>query len=159
MRSRKGKTVNRISNNTNLNDHAIAGTEDRIAHLKTHMGIHNTPTHNVKMQNKIEVQEYILSVLREDGGNDRRPPAHRYTVEELIKLGGKPVYFEEVPSNNDLCYKGWVVITEHNNLYVEIKWFREDRDTPYTQLIKNYGKTWLAYDRPPEEENDETNPR
>ena len=83
------------------------------------------------------------------------PPNEPLTLEELRKMNGEPVWVKRLKGLS-VCDTGWAVI-EYAAGVIKGEFWRilwpgsEVCDTP---LTSNYGKTWLAYRRPPEgEEN------
>lgn len=88
------------------------------------------------------------------------PPNEPLTLEELL-LCNDPVWIKRI-GDEDLCDDGWAIVegprclTWHNGVPVswEIRvWWpgSEVEDCPKYEL---YGKTWFAYRRPPEGEED-----
>lgn len=84
------------------------------------------------------------------------PPNEPLTLEELRKMNGEPVWVKRLKGLS-VCDTDWAVVefrlepdVKHDKIRV---WWpgSEDEDTPSED---DYGKTWLAYRRPPEGEED-----
>ena len=82
-------------------------------------------------------------------------PNEPLTLEELREMDGQPVWVKRLKGLS-VCDTGWAVI-EYVAGAIKGKFWRilwpgsEVCDTP---LASNYGKTWLAYRRPPEGEEE-----
>lgn len=74
-------------------------------------------------------------------------PNEPLTLEELREMDGEPVFLKtgEVAIREQLIAE-WEILTEHDD-----SWFYFTRRKRGFH-IKDYGKTWIAYRRPPEGE-------
>ena len=84
-------------------------------------------------------------------------PNEPLTLEELQEMDGHPVWVKQLKGLS-VCDTDWAVVefrlepdVKHDKIRV---WWpgSEDEDTPSED---DYGKTWLAYRRPPEGEEEE----
>lgn len=84
------------------------------------------------------------------------PPNEPLTLEQLREMDGEPVWVKQLKGLS-VCDTGWAVVefrlapdVKHDKIRV---WWpgSEDEDTPSED---DYGKTWLAYRRPPEGEGE-----
>lgn len=82
-----------------------------------------------------EVYKFTLQVLREAKPENPQP----LTVEELKRRKGKPVWI--VWSDGRIQSKWWIVGSNDWNM---MEFFSD-------YIPSDYGKTWLAYDYPPQE--------
>ena len=82
------------------------------------------------------------------------PPNEPLTLEQLREMDGEPVWVKQLKGLS-VCDTDWAVVefrlapdVKHDKIRV---WWpgSEDEDTPSED---DYGKTWLAYRRPPEGE-------
>ena len=82
------------------------------------------------------------------------PPNDPLTIEQLREMNGEPVWVKQLKGLS-VCDTDWAVVefrlepdVKHDKIRV---WWpgSEDEDTPSED---DYGKTWLAYRRPPEGE-------
>lgn len=80
------------------------------------------------------------------------PPNEPLTLEQLREMDGEPVWVKQLKGLS-VCDTDWAVVefrlapdVKHDKIRV---WWpgSEDEDTPSED---DYGKTWLAYRRPPE---------
>ena len=87
------------------------------------------------------------------------PPNEPLTLDELLKMDGQPVWIKRLKGLS-VCDTDWAVVefrlepdVKHDKIRV---WWpgSEDEDTPSED---DYGKTWLAYRRPPEGEGGDAN--
>ena len=87
------------------------------------------------------------------------PPNEPLTLDELLKMDGQPVWIKRLKGLS-VCDTDWAVVefrlepdVKHDKIRV---WWpgSEDEDTPSED---DYGKTWLAYRRPPEGEEGDAN--
>ena len=87
------------------------------------------------------------------------PPNEPLTIERLREMGGEPVWVKQLKGLS-VCDTDWAVVefrlepdVKHDKIRV---WWpgSEDEDTPSED---DYGKTWLAYRRPPEGEEGDAN--
>ena len=85
------------------------------------------------------------------------PPNEPLTLEELREMSGHPVWVKQLKGLS-VCDTDWAVVefrlepdVKHDKIRV---WWpgSEDEDTPSED---DYGKTWIAYRRPPEVEEEE----
>lgn len=99
----------------------------------------------------------ILSMLGdEDQIPTLTPPNEPLTLEQLREMDGEPVWVKQLKGLS-VCDTDWAVVefrlapdVKHDKIRV---WWpgSEDEDTPSED---DYGKTWLAYRRPPEGEGE-----
>ena len=88
------------------------------------------------------------------------PQNEPLTIEQLREMDGQPVWIKQL-KDLSVCDTGWALIDicpdREEKLYDIRVWWpgSEVEDEPSEE---NYGKTWVAYDRPPErqEDNNET---
>lgn len=82
---------------------------------------------------------------------NRRPPAHKYTLEELREMDGEVVWVKDTAYQDEVFVSPGIVYIEEypSNATVSTRYntysFDDDR-------WNHYDKTWAAYDREPEEE-------
>lgn len=81
---------------------------------------------------------------------NRRPPAHKYTLEELRNLENQPIWVIE-GNGKSWTYGLWLICNG-------FEW-RQEHTTDWITFgnfgsleCDDYNKTWVAYDRKPEEE-------
>lgn len=88
--------------------------------------------------------------------DEMTPPNEPLTIEQLREMDGEPVWVKQLKGLS-VCDTDWAVVefrlepdVKHDKIRV---WWpgSEDEDTPSED---DYGKTWLAYRRPPEGEVD-----
>lgn len=86
-------------------------------------------------------------------------PNEPLTIEQLREMDGEPVWVKQLKGLS-VCDTDWAVVefrlepdVKHDKIRV---WWpgSEDEDTPSED---DYGKTWLAYRRPPEGEEGDAN--
>ena len=80
--------------------------------------------------------------------------ANPLTVEQLRQMDGQPVWIKQL-KDLSVCDTGWALMDTCTDR-IRVWWpGSEVEDEPSEE---NYGKTWVAYDRPPErqEDNNET---
>ena len=83
-------------------------------------------------------------------------PNEPLTLEELREMNGEPVWVKRLKGLS-VCDTDWAVVEfriEPDVKHYEIRvWWpgSEDEDTPSEE---DYGKTWMAYRRPPEGEEE-----
>ena len=71
------------------------------------------------------------------------PPNEALTIEQLREMDGEPVYVHNLfPAKRKFEWQWALVCKERGNAEA----------TTYTYRFLDYGKTWLAYRRPPEGE-------
>lgn len=92
----------------------------------------------VRQMQTLEPSEKNLLALALDRTPTYEPPNDPLTLEELREMDGKPVWIESKYSG------GWHILDSFWNERVYML-----GDAGY--IIGNYGKTWLAYRRKPEE--------
>lgn len=73
------------------------------------------------------------------------PPNEPLTLEELKEMAGEPVYIVEPKKS----ISSWVLIDEVDE---KAMWCVTGIVSCYRKFYKTYGKTWMAYRRPPEGE-------
>lgn len=87
----------------------------------------------------------------------QKTPNEPLTLEQLREMDGEPVWVKQLKGLS-VCDTDWAVVefrlapdVKHDKIRV---WWpgSEDEDTPSED---DYGKTWLAYRRPPEGEEEE----
>ena len=86
------------------------------------------------------------------------PPNEPLTLEELSKRRD-PVWIKRLWGCSDVCDDGWAIVdgpvclTRHNDIPVswEIDVLWPGSEVPDAPKYENYGKTWIAYRRQPEE--------
>ena len=82
------------------------------------------------------------------------PPNDLLTLDELRKMDGQPVWIKQL-KDLSVCDTGWALIDTCTDR-IRVWWpGSEVEDEPSEEY---YGKTWVAYGRPPErqEDNNET---
>ena len=73
------------------------------------------------------------------------PPNEPLTIEELREMDGEPVYVHNLfPAKRKFEWQWALVCKERGNAEA----------TTYTYRFLDYGKTWIAYRRPPERQED-----
>ena len=80
--------------------------------------------------------------------------AEPLTIEQLRQMDGQPVWIKQL-KDLSVCDTGWALMDTCTDR-IRVWWpGSEVEDEPSEE---NYGKTWVAYDRPPErqEDNNET---
>lgn len=77
------------------------------------------------------------------------PPNEPLTWEELKQMAGEPVYIVEPKKSFSSAY--WVLIDEVDE---KSMWCVVGIGSACLNFYKTYGKTWIAYRRPPEGEED-----
>lgn len=91
-------------------------------------------------------------ILQLDDMPTLTPPNEPLTLEQLREMDGEPVWVKQLKGLS-VCDTDWAVVefrlepdVKHDKIRV---WWpgSEDEDTPSED---DYGKTWLAYRRPPE---------
>lgn len=96
-------------------------------------------------------------ILQLDDMPTLTPPNDPLTCEELREMNGEPVWVKRLKGLS-VCDTDWAVVefrldpdVKHDKIRV---WWpgSEDEDTPSED---DYGKTWIAYRRPPEGEEEE----
>lgn len=94
-------------------------------------------------------------ILQLDDMPTLTPPNEPLTLEQLREMDGEPVWVKQLKGLS-VCDTDWAVVefrlapdVKHDKIRV---WWpgSEDEDTPSED---DYGKTWLAYRRPPEGED------
>lgn len=107
--------------------------------------------------NDIQGADIILDVILQlDDMPTLTPPNEPLTLEQLREMDGEPVWVKQLKGLS-VCDTDWAVVefrlqpdVKHDKIRV---WWpgSEDEDTPSED---DYGKTWLAYRRPPEGEEE-----
>ena len=78
------------------------------------------------------------------------PPNDLLTLDELRKMDGQPVWIKQL-KDLSVCDTGWALIDTCTDR-IRVWWpGSEVEDEPSEEY---YGKTWVAYGRPPEGEED-----
>ena len=104
------------------------------------------PAQESALWEKVEYRETALEALRP------MPHGEPLTLEQLREMDGEPVWVKQLKGLS-VCDTDWAVVefrlepdVKHDKIRV---WWpgSEDEDTPSED---DYGKTWLAYRRPPE---------
>ena len=81
----------------------------------------------------------------EEAINALTPPNEPLTLEQLREMDGEPVYVHNLfPAKRKFEWQWALVCKERGNAEA----------TTYTYRFLDYGKTWIAYRRPPEGEED-----
>lgn len=75
------------------------------------------------------------------------PPNEPLTLDELLEMGGEPVWVESIQEQQTQP-EGWCVIGIFGRGRFFCALIPGDEDTPWES--DTYGKCWLAYRRPPE---------
>ena len=103
-----------------------------------------------------ETEKSILRCVMQMVVHAPTPPNEALTMEQLREMDGEPVWVKQLKGLS-VCDTDWAVVefrlapdVKHDKIRV---WWpgSEDEDTPSED---DYGKTWLAYRRPPEGEED-----
>ena len=76
------------------------------------------------------------------------PPNEALTLEQLREMDGEPVY---VVSYDYPQHTGWRIVRLDTAIDAPTLW---DNEGGYFDSRHEYGKTWIAYRRPPEGEED-----
>lgn len=109
-----------------------------------------------KATTRLATCRVILSML---GDENQTPtltqPNEQLTLDDLREMDGQPVWVKRLEGLS-VCDTGWAVIEYIAGVIQGEFWGilwpgSEVYDTP---LADNYGKTWLAYRRPPEGEEE-----
>ena len=81
------------------------------------------------------------------------PPNEPLTLDELREMGGEPVWCKWLLPEDKAIEQGkWFIVISGDKAGLEIK--RPAEYGYHFCKIDDYGKTWLAYRRPPEGEED-----
>lgn len=81
------------------------------------------------------------------------PPNEPLTIEQLREMDGEPVWCKWLlPEDRAIEQGKWFIVISGDKAGLEIK--RPAEYGCHFCKIDDYGKTWLAYRRPPEEEED-----
>lgn len=106
-----------------------------------------------------EFMEEVYKLLADDPDNSRaneiidlfdnapefNPPNEPLTIEQLREMDGEPVYVHNLfPAKRKFEWQWALVCKERGNAEA----------TTYTYRFLDYGKTWIAYRRPPEEKHE-----
>lgn len=88
--------------------------------------------------------QYVMGIVM-DQPSIIPPPNDPLTLEDLREMAGEPVWaMLRIPTNGVKC--GWALVdTRHGYATAQQRW------TNWTLWYDEYGKTWLAYRRKPEE--------
>ena len=121
--------------------------KEAILRIKDHMEHHGIGKYpHLKLKEALDMAIAALS-----------PPNEPLTLEELREMDGEPVWVKQLKGLS-VRDTDWAVVefrlapdVKHDKIRV---WWpgSEDEDTPSED---DYGKTWLAYRRPPEREEKE----
>lgn len=79
------------------------------------------------------------------------PPNEPLTLDELREMD-EPVWIKRLKGLS-VCDTGWAVVDVCPN-QIRVWWFGSEVEDEPSE--KDYGETWLAYRRPPEEEHERT---
>ena len=98
-----------------------------------------------------QIIDMLISAL--EGDTTLPPPNEPLTLEELREMDGEPVWCKWLlPEDRAIEQGKWFIVISGDKAGLEIK--RPAEYGCHFCKIDDYGKTWLAYRRPPEGEED-----
>ena len=98
-----------------------------------------------------QIIDMLISAL--EGDPTLTPPNEPLTLEELREMDGEPVWCKWLlPEDRAIEQGKWFIVISGDKAGLEIK--RPAEYGCHFCKIDDYGKTWLAYRRPPEGEED-----
>ena len=108
-----------------------------------------------------EVKELPTLTPPNEGAKDKNVPTNEPLTLEELSLCNDPVWIKRI-GDEDLCDDGWAIVegpiclTWHNRIPVswEIRVWWPGSEVEDFPKYENYRKTWLAYRRPPEGEEE-----
>ena len=132
-----------------------AGTEEQIEDWIEQVGLSGDDTASRARNLCWKVIDGCINVVKTQPTLTQ--PNEPLTLEELREMNGEPVWVKRLKGLS-VCDTDWAVVefrlepdVKHDKIRV---WWpgSEDEDTPSED---DYGKTWIAYRRPPEVEEEE----
>lgn len=103
---------------------------------------------SVKKRLSAETLAIAIAAINEKATRNRRPaPENKpLTLEQLRQMDGEPVWVCGMPGHEIKWTPGWRIIDGNRVAY------RRWNDTVMYLYFADYGRTWLAYARKPEQE-------
>lgn len=103
---------------------------------------------SIKKRLSAETLAIAIAAISEKAGQNRRPaPENKpLTLEQLREMDGEPVWVCGMPGHEIKWTPGWRIIDGNRVAY------RRWNDTVMYLYFADYGRTWLAYARKPEQE-------